>query len=200
MTHATDLKTFAAWMASEFSNKAQHDLNPPFFAYIRVCMRPLPQPPFETGVGLLIEQAYDYMLSQPYRIRVLRLYVRGDRLGIENYTIKDPERFFGASREPGRDRLQTLTAADIELMNGCNMGVDWSGSSFKGSVDPGKACMVFRKDRQTYLDSTFEVTDGNLQSWERGRDPQTDEHVWGSVAGPFQFSRLQSFAPEVIAR
>lgn len=198
MTHATDLRTLASWMASEFSNQEQAYANPPFFAHIRVCMRPLPQSPFDAGVGLLIEQAYDYMLGQPYRIRVLRLHVRGECLGVENYTLVEPERFYGASREPERDRLQQLTRDDIKLMDGCNMGVEWTGRSFKGSVDPGKACMVFRKDRQTYLDSTFEVSEAGLQSLERGRDPETDERVWGSVAGPFQFARLRSFAGEVV--
>lgn len=196
MTHATDLKTFAGWMASEFSNQEQAYANPPFFAHIRVCMRPIPQL-FNEGVGVLIEQAYDYMLSQPYRIRVLRLFVRGDRLGVENYTLNEPERFYGASREPNRDRLQAMTLNDIALMEGCNMGVDWTGHSFKGCIDPGKTCMVFRKDRQTYLDSTFEVSESGLKSLERGRDPETDEMVWGSVAGAFEFTRTRSFAAEI---
>ncbi|MEM7595758.1 MAG: CpcT/CpeT family chromophore lyase, partial [Cyanobacteria bacterium P01_A01_bin.83] len=30
-----------------------------------------------------------------------------------------------------------------------------------------------------------------------GRDPETDELVWGSVAGPFEFFPTQSFAAEV---
>ena len=199
MTHATDLQTFARWMASEFSNQEQAYANPPFFAHIRVYMRPIPQPFFPEGIGLLIEQAYDYMLARPYRIRVLRLCVRGDRLGIENYILKEPESFYGASREPNRDRLRAMTLDDIELMQGCNMGVEWTGHSFKGRVDPGKACMVFRKDRQTYLDSTFEVSESGLTSLERGRDPQTDELIWGSVAGPFEFARAKSFAEEAIA-
>lgn len=199
MTHATNLQAFAGWMASEFSNQEQAYANPPFFAHIRVCMRPIPQPFFSEGIGLLIEQAYDYMLGQPYRIRVLRLFVRGDRLGVENYTLTEPERFYGASREPNRERLRAMTLADVELMQGCNMGVDWTGHSFKGCVDPGKTCMVFRKDRQTYLDSTFEVSESGLKSLERGRDPETDERVWGSIAGPFEFARIRSYAAEAIA-
>lgn len=34
-------------------------------------------------------------------------------------------------------------------------------------------------------------------SHDRGRDPETDEHLWGSVAGPFEFVRWASFADEV---
>ncbi|MBW3586704.1 MAG: chromophore lyase CpcT/CpeT, partial [Cyanobacteria bacterium 0813] len=42
MSHSTDIVTLARWMAADFSNQAQAFENPPFFAHIRVCMRPLP--------------------------------------------------------------------------------------------------------------------------------------------------------------
>jgi hypothetical protein len=77
------------------------------------------------------------------------------------------------------------------------MIVEWTGSSFKGHVEPGKACMVVRKGQNTYLDSTFEIDDTKFISLDRGRDPETDEHIWGSVAGPFHFVRWASFADEV---
>ena len=37
-----NLTTLGRWMAADFSNQAQAIENPPFFAHIRVCMRPLP--------------------------------------------------------------------------------------------------------------------------------------------------------------
>lgn len=77
------------------------------------------------------------------------------------------------------------------------MIVDWTGHSFKGHVEPGKACMVVRKGKTTYLDSEFEIDDQRFISLDRGRDPETDEHIWGSVAGPFEFVRVASFADEV---
>jgi len=36
-----------------------------------------------------------------------------------------------------------------------------------------------------------------LSSLDRGRDLETDEHLWGSIAGPFHFLRRVSFAAEV---
>ncbi|HEY9859191.1 MAG TPA: chromophore lyase CpcT/CpeT, partial [Candidatus Obscuribacterales bacterium] len=72
MTHSTDIATLARWMAADFSNQQQAFENPPFFAHIRVCMRPLPQSLLD-GVSLFVEQAYDYMLNDPYRLRVLKL-------------------------------------------------------------------------------------------------------------------------------
>lgn len=194
MTHSTDIVTLARWMAADFSNQEQAFENPPFYAHIRVCMRPL-SVELLSGVSLYVEQAYDYMLNQPYRVRVLKLVDAGDHIEIENYTIKEGEKFYGASRETGR--LKNLTVAQLEKLSGCNMIVEWTGSSFKGKVEPGKACMVFRKGRNTYLDSEFEIDRDKFISLDRGRDPETNEHIWGSFAGPFYFVRKGDFADEV---
>lgn len=194
MTHSQNVTTLARWMASDFSNQAQAYANPPFFAHIRVCMRPLPDDLLD-GNSLFLEQAYDFMLNQPYRLRVIKLKVVGDRLELENYKVKEQEKFFGASRD--LDLLSTLTANLIEKMEGCDMDVTWTGSSFKGEIKPGKACIVERQGKITYLDNSFEITDNKLISYDRGRDPETDELIWGSVAGPFEFTPLQSFAEEV---
>lgn len=195
MTHSQDIQTLARWMASDFSNQAQAYANPPFFAHIRVCMRPLPEN-LLANTSLFLEQAYDYALNQPYRLRVITLKVEGDRIELENYKVKEQEKFFGASRN--LDLLSTLSADLIEKMDGCDMDVEWTGKSFKGEIKPGKACIVERKGKTTYLDNSFEIDGNHLISYDRGRDPKTDELVWGSVAGPFEFSPIQSFAQEVV--
>ncbi|MGG6268718.1 chromophore lyase CpcT/CpeT [Leptolyngbya sp. AN03gr2] len=194
MTHSTDIATLARWMAADFSNQQQAFENPPMYAHIRVCMRPLPNEVLG-GVSFFIEQAYDYMLNNPYRLRVLKLLERDGRIEIENYQVRDEEKFYGASRDP--NRLKQLSADQFEKLPGCNMVVEWTGNSFKGQVEPGKACMVTRKGQGTYLDSEFEIDGERFTSLDRGRDPATDEHVWGSVAGPFEFVRWASFADEV---
>lgn len=194
MTHSTDIVTLARWMAADFSNQEQAFENPPFFAHIRVCMRPLPVQ-ILSGVSFYVEQAYDYMLNSPYRVRVLNLLSANSRIEIENYTIKEEKQFYGASREP--QRLQSLSSERLEKLPGCNMVVEWTGHSFKGKVEPGKGCMVVRQGRNTYLDSEFEIDPNKFISLDRGRDPKTDEHIWGSVAGPFHFVRWNSFADEV---
>jgi hypothetical protein len=195
MTHATDIHTLARWMAADFSNQQQAFENPPLFAHIRVCMRPLPT---ETlgGLGFYIEQAYDFMIQQPYRARGMKLSAQGDRILIENYTIKEAETFYGASRDLAQ--LAKLTTNHFEKTPGCNMIVHWTGHSFKGAVEPGNACMVERNGKTTYLDSEFEIDADQFISWDRGRDPQTHEHLWGSLAGPFEFKRKASFADEVM--
>jgi hypothetical protein len=194
MTHPQDIITLARWMASDFSNQAQAYANPPFFAHIRVCMRPLPDD-LLNGTSLFLEQAYDFMLNVPYRLRVIKLSVVEDRLELENFKVKDQEKFYGASRN--LELLNTITPDLIDKMDGCDMDVTWTGKSFKGEIKPGKACIVERQGKVTYLDNSFEINEHQLISYDRGRDPQTDELVWGSVAGPFEFSPLKSFAAEV---
>ncbi|WP_026097785.1 chromophore lyase CpcT/CpeT [Baaleninema simplex] len=198
MTHSTDLKTLASWMASDFSNRQQAFENPPLFAQVRACMRPLP-PDVLSGVSFYLEQAYEYALNRPYRTRVLNLQVVGDgdekKIVITNYAIANAEEFFGASREP--QRLSSLTSDRLTALSGCNFIVDWTGRSFKGTVEPGKRCLVERNGKTTYLDSTFEISATHFTTLDRGYDPDTGERVWGSVAGAFEFERLTSFANEV---
>lgn len=194
MTHSTDIATLARWMAADFSNQAQVFENPAFFAHIRVCMRPLPNE-LLSGVSFFVEQAYDYMLNAPYRVRVLKLIPTQSNILIENYTVKEEKDLYGASRN--REILHKLTSDRLEKLSGCNMIVEWVGQSFKGKVEPGKGCIVLRDGQRTYLDSEFEIDADKFISRDRGRNPETDEHVWGSVAGPFYFLRWQNFAEEV---
>jgi CpeT/CpcT family (DUF1001) len=194
MTHSTDITTLTRLLAADFSNQAQAYANPPFFAHIRVCIRPL-SPEVLDATSLFLEQAYDFALNTPYRLRVVKLEVVDDRIELQHFTVKDKERYYGASRD--LKRLQTLTAEELELMSGCDMDVIWTGHSFQGTIKPGKACIVVRNEKESYLDNSFEVNEEKLVSFDRGFDPITDEQVWGSVAGPFEFTRKISFADEV---
>ncbi len=194
MTHSQDINTLVKWMAADFSNQAQAYENPPFFASIRVCMRPLPDD-FLGSPSLFLEQAYDFMLNNPYRVRVLKFKIVDDRIELENFKIQEPEEFFGASRD--RERLQKLTPDRLEEMPGCDMTVDWKGNHFQGKIKPGKACIVERKGKITYLDNSFEIDQEKLISYDRGRDPETDELVWGSIAGPFEFFPVERFSNEL---
>lgn len=194
MSHSTDIKALARLMAADFSNQQQALDNPPFFAHIRVCMRPLPDS-FLNGTSLFLEQAYDFLPAQPYRLRVFKIHVIDDHLELEHYKLKEETKFYGASRN--LEKLQELTLDDLEKMNGCDMIAQWDVNHFKGYVKPGKACIVFRKGKESYLDNSFEINEEKLISFDRGRDLITDELLWGSVAGPFHFTRVNSFADEV---
>ncbi len=197
MTHSTDITTLVRWMAGDFSNQAQAFENPPLFAHIRVCMRPLPFALLD-GTSLFLEQAYDFMLHNPYRLRVLKFVEANDRIEIEHFTIDPEAEFYGAARNP--ERLQKLQREQIIKMSGCTMIAEWTGSSFKGYVEPGKGCKVFRNGKDTYLDNEIEIAPQRFSSLDRGRDLETDERIWGSIAGPFEFTQTASFADEVQLR
>ncbi|RCJ33547.1 chorismate-binding protein [Nostoc minutum NIES-26] len=196
MTHSTDIVTLARWMAADFSNQEQAFENPPLFAHIRVCIRPLPLE-LLSGIGLFLEQAYDYMLNQPYRMRVMKLIEAENHIVIEHYNLKEEQKFYGASRD--LELLKNLSIDQLEKMPGCNMIVEWTGNSFKGRVEPGKGCIVVRNGKNTYLDNEFEIDTEKFLSLDRGRDFESDERLWGSIAGPFHFVRWSNFADEVKA-
>lgn len=194
MADTTDVTTLTQWMAADFSNQAQAIENPPFFAHIRVCMRPLPKG-FQSGISLYLEQAYHFQIDKPYRVRVLHFIQRENDVLLENYKVKDEEKFYGAARD--LDKLARLSADDLEPMDGCDIFVRWENNRFIGEVEPGKKCTVVRNGATTYLDNKFIVTENHMTSYDRGRDPQTDGLVWGSVAGPFEFDKRERFAHEV---
>jgi hypothetical protein len=197
MTESTNphIVNLARLLAADFSNQAQAFENPPFFAHIRVGVRPLPWQ-LLGGVSLFLEQAYDYMLDQPYRMRVLKLVdFNNGLIEIENYAVTEEAEFYGGSRQT--EKLASLTVDRLQRLMGCSHIVESRGNGFYGYVQPGKACIVQRKGQDTYLDSTFEIDAERFLSMDRGCDPVTDAHVWGSIAGPFHFVRVASFADEV---
>jgi CpeT/CpcT family (DUF1001) len=184
----------ARWMAADFSNQAQAWENPPFFAHIRVAMRPLPIELLD-GISLFLEQAYDIALNEPYRMRVLKLVPRDELIEIENYLVTDEAEFYGAARQP--ERLAKLTADRLTKLEGCSHLVERKENCFYGYVQPGKQCIVNRNGQDTYLASTFEIDADRFSSLDRGCDLETDARVWGSIAGPFEFVRTASFADEL---
>jgi CpeT/CpcT family (DUF1001) len=186
----------ARWMAADFSNQAQAWENPPFFAHIRVAMRPLPIALLD-GISLFLEQAYDIALNEPYRMRVLKLVPRDELIEIENYLVTAEAEFYGAARQP--EKLAKLTADRLTKLAGCSHLVERKDNCFYGYVQPGKQCIVNRNGQDTYLASTFEIDADRFSSLDRGCDLETDARVWGSIAGPFEFVRTASFADELPA-
>ena len=180
-------------LSGGFSNQQQAFDNPPLYAHILVRFRPLPQ--LKPG-SLLLEQAYAIAPREPYRIRVLRPWLCPERgLVILNYTIRDGQRFGGAVEEP--ERMAQIEESDLSLLDGCTYLIEPSADGFKGTVEPGCRCLVKRKDRTTYLVSEFTLNAAGMETIDRGYDPDTHEHLWGSIAGAFRFVRTHDWSEEV---
>jgi CpeT protein len=193
-TESSDLLTLARWMAGDFSNYQQSRDNPKNYAHIHVFFRPLPFE-FFSGIGLYSEQVFDYDLWSPYRQGVHRLVDQGDQIYIENYSLKSAYLYAGAARE--LDILKTITPACIERRYHCAMVFKREGDLFRGSVEAGNLCLIERDGCQTYLVSEVEVTETTWASLDRGLDVNTHEQIWGSISGPLQFEKKESFALEV---
>ncbi len=195
MTSSKSLITLARWMAGDFSNREQAFRDPAFFSQIRVCHRPLPYELLQ-GIGFYVEQAYDVYMDSPYRVRVIHLVPQGEAIHIENYNLKDGERFWGAARQP--ERLKEITLQDLEKLEGCSIIVRPEDDTvFKGTIEPGRACKVFRKEQMTYLVTEVEIREKTFLSHDRGFDPESDRQVWGSYSGPFEFSKWTDFSSEI---
>lgn len=189
-----DLLTLASWMAGDFSNQKQAFANPRLYAHIRIFFRPLPLDFFK-GIGFYSEQVYDYDIWRPYRQGVHRLVPQGEKIYIENYSLKDGTPYAGAGHELAI--LKTITPDCIERRYHCSMVFWREGHMFRGSVEPGNQCLINRDGHSTYLVSDVELTEHTWVSLDKGMDVNSNEQIWGSAAGPLRFEKWQSFAEEL---
>jgi len=193
MMNPSDVSLLAQWMSGDFSNLDQALANPPFFAHIKVAIRSFYHPSFpDVGHWLYLEQAYSYALHQPYRTAVFQLYWQQDHIVLDNYKLIDAPSFIGAARNP--EKLVNLTYSGVEKLPGCSIRVDRNDrGNFVGKIEPGKKCIVIRDGKESYLQNEFEISSTRYTSLDRGLDPVTDQRVWGSIAGPFEFVKVTGF-------
>ena len=188
------LNRLTRWLCGSFSNQQQAFENPPLYGHIHVRYRPLGQ---LAPRSLLIEQAYAIAPKEPYRIRVVRpLLCPEQGLKVMNYTLAEPQRFFGAIDDA--ELRAEIREEDLTHLEGCNYLVNDQGNHFSGSVEPGCRCRVRRKGRDSYLVSEFVLGDGSMETIDRGHDPDTHEQLWGSLPGPFLFERKEDWSDELL--
>ena len=191
---ASSLERLVRMLSGGFSNQEQAFENPPLYAHILVKFRPLPQ--LAPG-SLLLEQSYAINPAAPYRIRVLRAEALNGQLTIVNQALAEDQRFWGAVEDSElRGRIQT---SDLMPLDGCAYVVREESEGFVGEVEPGCRCLVERKGSTSYLVSRLELDPAGMRTIDRGHDPITHEHLWGSLAGPFEFARTDDYSDEIPA-
>jgi hypothetical protein len=191
---ASSLERLVRMLSGGFSNQEQAFENPPLYAHILVKFRPLPQ--LAPG-SLLLEQSYAINPAAPYRIRVLRAQALNGQLTIVNQALAEDQRFWGAVEDSElRGRIQT---SDLMPLDGCAYVVREESEGFVGEVEPGCRCLVERKGATSYLVSRLELNPAGMRTIDRGHDPITHEHLWGSLAGPFEFARTDDYSDEIPA-
>ena len=188
----SSLERLVRMLSGGFSNQDQAFENPPLYAHILVKFRPLSQ--LKPG-SLLLEQSYAINPAAPYRIRVLRAERQAGKLIIHNQALIDDQRFWGAVDDP--ERRSQIQASDLRPLQGCAYLVQEEGEGFIGEVEPGCRCLVERKGATSYLVSRLELNPTGMRTIDRGHDPQTHEHLWGSLAGPFEFARTDDYSNEI---
>ena len=188
----SSLERLVRMLSGGFSNQDQAFENPPLYAHILVKFRPLSQ--LKPG-SLLLEQSYAINPAAPYRIRVLRAERQAGQLIIHNQALIDDQRFWGAVDDP--ERRSQIQASDLRPLQGCAYLVQEEGEGFIGEVEPGCRCLVERKGATSYLVSRLELNPTGMRTIDRGHDPQTHEHLWGSLAGPFEFARTNDYSNEI---
>ena len=188
----SSLERLVRMLSGGFSNQDQAFENPPLYAHILVKFRPLTQ--LEPG-SLLLEQSYAINPAAPYRIRVLRAERQAGQLIIHNQALIDDQRFWGAVDDP--ERRSQIQASDLRPLQGCAYLLQEESEGFIGEVEPGCRCLVERKGATSYLVSRLELNPTGMRTIDRGHDPQTHEHLWGSLAGPFEFARTDDYSNEI---
>lgn len=194
MKFSPQLTTLATYLAGEFSNQTQALEQPAWYVNLRLWIRPVPIFK-DDSITLFAEQANVIKLDQPYRPRILRLRQK-ENLLVEFYMFKDIATARGAGQN--KDLIQQITSEKIEFLPNCTLRVETQ------ELNNGKFCFETTPINEepcqvTYQGNTFQVflgfkaTADELQTYDKGIDPQTGQGTWGALMGAYRFTKLQSF-------
>lgn len=203
MTFSTQLITLGQYLAGEFDNQAQAIAQPAWYVHLRLWIRPVPLFT-EDSITLFAEQASVVNLSQPYRPRLLRLReskAHPQQLQVEYYMFKDIESIKGAGTN--RELLKQINLEQIKFLPNCTLNVESQQLSpnhycFKTSPESEVPCSVNYQGKSFQVFLGFDVTADSLATYDKGIDPETGKGTWGALLGPYQFTKREDFADELL--
>ena len=188
---------FVHTLSGHYSNHDQAQLEPSSFSHIHIYFRPLPWNAFQ-GPWFYSEQSYDYDPWRPYRQGMHHLVVFDDHILMENYGLRRGLRCAGGGSRP--ELLSGLDRDDLLARPGCAMVFRAKNNgSYGGEVETGCRCLIPRDGQMTYLVSEVEFDEHHWTSRDRGFDPTTHAHRWGSEHGPLRFTRLERYGDHLNA-
>jgi hypothetical protein len=190
------------YLAGEFDNQKQALAEPAWYVHLRLWMRPLPLL-WEDSITLFAEQASVVNLDQPYRPRVLRIrqnQTKAQQLQVEYYMFSDISAIKGAGHNP--KLLKQITPDKLEFLPDCTLNVQLE------LISPEKYCFQTtpasdRPCRFCYQGNTYQVFLGfrvsaeELQTYDRGIEPETGKAIWGALLGPYRFRKIEDFSNEL---
>lgn len=189
----TAVRNFLTLLCGEYSNQQQAFDNPPLYAHILLRYRPLEH--LQPG-SILLEQTYAVAQGTPYRLRMIRAEEqKSGVIKLWNHTFRDPKKFAAATFDPLMRR--EIQDSDLACLDECHYQVKWEENGYHGALEPGCRCVVRRDGKDTLLVSHFHLQGDELTTLDRGHDPISNEHCWGSVAGPFRFRRTEQWSSDI---
>ncbi len=198
MSFSPQLLALADYLSGEFDNREQALAEPIWYVHLRLWQRPIPLFS-EDSMTLFAEQASVVNLERPYRQRIMRLMEVSNpdvALAIQYYMIKDPISLSGAGCNPAL--LDRLTIDQIDLLPGCILNVkeqtiDNHCYKFTATPPPEARCCFTYLDKTVQVALSFEATQNELISFDKGIDPNTGKATWGAIFGPFRYTKRHKF-------
>lgn len=192
------LTALATYLAGEFSNQQQAISQPAWYVNLRLWIRPVPIFTSDS-ITLFAEQANILKLDLPYRPRILRLRQR-EAIEVEFYMFKNLATARGAGKN--KDLIEQITLEKIEFLPNCTLKVatrELSNGKYCFETTPitEEPCSV------TYQGTTFQVflgfkaTADELQTFDKGIDPETGRGTWGALMGAYCFNKLEDFSKDL---
>ena len=171
------IKKFNQYLEGIFDNKLQAFSNPSRYAHIRVTHRKIDDNLFYG------EQAYNYMLSKPYRQFVLQPTEQNGIVKVINYELKESHKFVSATN------LENLTMNYLTEKRGCATIFKEVDGTFHGEIE-GCECHVNWRGVNTYLINKIQLGEGHYYVLDKGMCKKSNSQIWGSQWGEFKFYRM----------
>ena len=153
---------FISYFEGYFDNQKQAFYMPREFALIEVNHRKISTTKFT------VTQKY-VMDAEPYRNSIIEVNQRDGKIVLKSY-----------KQEGG----------ELVYLNGCDIEFDYDEEKdeFHGQ-NICNECFVEKGGKNTYLSTEAFLGNNYYNVVDKGFDPETNEQVWGSYHGMFQFDR-----------
>jgi hypothetical protein len=148
---------FCEYFEGTFENKMQAMSYPTQFAMIELIHEKISDTQFRCV------QRY-YIDKNEYRRTVIEIIPQGTSILVKNYKEKN----------------------ELTYLSGCDILFELIGDEFHGK-NLCKTCFVSWSGKETYLQTQSILGNGYYNVIDKGYDINTDEHIWGSFYGQFQF-------------
>lgn len=152
---------FISYFEGYFNNQRQAFHMPREFALIELTHTKVSEDKFRICQKYIIDE-------DPYRKSIVEIIEHGDRIILKSYEDTEEQLY----------------------KEGCDVEFEYDEESdrFHGR-NVCKECYVIKGEKETYLMTEAFLGDGYYTVVDRGHDPQTDEQLWGSYHGFFEFDR-----------